>query len=309
MSYADRVFVENAKDIIEKGTDTSGQEVRPHWPDGEPAYTIKRFGVCNRYDLRKEFPAITLRKVALKSCMNEILWIYQKKSNNIHDLKPHIWDEWADENGSIGKAYGYQVDQVYKHHKYNPNKDENITDAYPSAEIIIDDKSGVKWVGLDQMDAVLYDLRNAPFGRRIMISLWNIHDLSEMRLQPCCWSIIFNVTDEGKDKLVLNAVLNHRSNDFLTANGWNTCQYALLLMMVAQSVGMEAGELVVMITDEHIYDRHVDIVKELIEREQYPAPIVKLNPNVTNFYDFTTDDLTVENYQAGEQVKNIPVAI
>lgn len=282
MSYADKVFIENCKDIIENGTNTIGQTVRPHWPDGTSAYTIKKFGAVNRYDLRKEFPAITLRPVALKSCMDEILWIFQRKSNNINDLKPHIWDEWADENGSIGKAYGYQIGKKYVHHKD---------------------------VLMDQMDAVLYDLKHTPFSRRIMTSIWNFDDLKDMNLQPCCWSLTFNVTDEGKDKLVLNAILNQRSNDVLAANAWNVCQYSILLMMIAQVSNMEAGELVHVIADQHIYDKHVDIIKELITREQYPAPIVKLNPDIKDFYDFTTNDLIVENYQYGPQVKDIPIAI
>lgn len=311
MSYADQLFVQDAKEIIYHGTDTSGQKVRPKWPDGTPAYTIKKFGMVNRYDLRKEFPAITLRKVALKSCMDEILWIYQRKSNNVHDLKPDIWDEWADKNGSIGKAYGYQVGKKYIHHSkayISDDEKETLFGLYPSIEFV-DNTDGSKDVYMDQMDAVLYDLRTAPFGRRIMISLWNTEELHDMRLQPCCWSVTFNVTDEGKDKLILNMVLNQRSNDFLTANGWNVCQYAILLMMVAQAVDMEAGELLHVIADEHIYDRHVDIVKNLIEREQFSAPKVSLNPDITDFYKFTTNDLIVEDYQHGEQIKNIEVAI
>lgn len=317
MSYADKIFVENAKDILENGTTTQGQKVRPKWEDGTPAYTIKKFGVVNRYDLRKEFPAITLRKTSLKSAFDEILWIFQRKSNNIHDLKPHVWDEWADEDGSIGKAYGYQIGKTYLHHtEYhsvedilsNPDKfsDYDVL----SAKDIMDPKAKKKvYMQLDQIDAVLYDLKHNPFSRRIMTSIWNFADLSRMNLQPCCWSCTFNVTDEGGDKLVLNMVLNQRSNDFLAANNWNVAQYALLLMMVAQVSDMVPGELLHCIADQHIYDRHVDIVKELITRPQYPAPIVKLNPEVKDFYAFTTDDLIVESYEAGPQVKNIPIAI
>lgn len=290
MSYADKVFVENAKDILENGTSTEGQKVRPKWEDGTPAYTIKKFGVVNRYDLRKEFPAITLRKTAIKSAFDEILWIFQRKSNNIHDLKPHIWDEWADQNGSIGKAYGYQIGKKYNHH-------------YEKTDV------GKTWICLDQIDAVIYDLKNSPFSRRIMTSIWNFDELHEMNLQPCCWSCTFNVTDEGKDKLVLNMILNQRSNDFMAANNWNVVQYALLLMMIAQVCDMEAGELVHVIADQHVYDRHIPLVKELLDREQYPAPIVKLNPEIKDFYQFTTDDLIVENYQTGPQIKDIPIAI
>ena len=282
MSRADDLFISMCSDIIEHGTTTEGQKVRPRWEDGTPAYTIKRFGVCNRYDLREEFPALTLRRTALKSAMDEILWIYQRKSNNINDLKPHIWDEWADETGSIGKAYGYQVGQVSH---------------YPDGDF-------------DQMDRVLKDLRENPYSRRIMTNLYTFADLSEMNLYPCAYNAIYNVTQEpGEERPTLNMVLVQRSQDVLAANNWNVCQYAILLMMVAQVSGMNAGELVHMIADAHIYDRHVDVVRELISRPTYPAPTVRLNPEVTNFYDFTTDDLIVENYEHGPQVKNIPIAV
>ena len=305
MSYADKVFKENLRSIIEEGTSTEGQKVRPHWEDGTPAYTIKQFGISNTYDLRKEFPAITVRKTALKSCMDEILWIYQKKSNNIHDLNSHIWDQWADKDGSIGKAYGYQVGKRFLHHRSN---ELPLSEVYPSA--IAQSRLGEKYkIYLDQMDGALYDLRNTPFSRRIMISLWCPEELHEMNLEPCCWSVIFNVTDEGQDKLVLNMVLNQRSNDFITANNWNTAQYAIFLMMVAQSVDMIPGKLVHNITDCHVYDRHIDIAKELLNRPEHPAPKVSLNPDIKNFYDFTTDDLIVENYETEPQIKNIPIAI
>ena len=305
MSYADKVFKENLRSIIEEGTSTEGQKVRPHWEDGTPAYTIKQFGISNTYDLRKEFPAITVRKTALKSCMDEILWIYQKKSYNINDLNSHIWDQWADKDGSIGKAYGYQVGKRFLHHRSN---ELPLSEVYPS--VISQSRLGEKYkIYLDQMDGALYDLRNTPFSRRIMISLWCPEELHEMNLEPCCWSVIFNVTDEGQDKLVLNMVLNQRSNDFITANNWNTAQYAIFLMMVAQSVDMIPGKLVHNITDCHVYDRHIDIARELLNRPEHPAPKVSLNPEIKNFYDFTTDDLIVENYETEPQIKNIPVAI
>ena len=305
MSYADKVFKENLRSIIEEGTSTEGQKVRPHWEDGTPAYTIKQFGISNTYDLRKEFPAITVRKTALKSCMDEILWIYQKKSNNIHDLNSHIWDQWADKDGSIGKAYGYQVGKRFLHHRSN---ELPLSEVYPS--VISQSRLGEKYkIYLDQMDGALYDLRNTPFSRRIMISLWCPEELHEMNLEPCCWSVIFNVTDEGQDKLVLNMVLNQRSNDFITANNWNTAQYAIFLMMVAQSVDMIPGKLVHNITDCHVYDRHIDIARELLNRPEHPAPKVSLNPEIKNFYDFTTDDLIVENYETEPQIKNIQIAI
>ena len=282
MSKADDIFIAMCSDIIEHGTTTEGQRVRPRWEDGTPAYTIKRFGVCNRYDLREEFPALTLRRTALKSAMDEVLWIYQRKSNNIHDLNSHIWDEWADETGSIGKAYGYQV---------------GVKSHYPDGDF-------------DQMDRVLKDLRENPYSRRIMTNLYTFSDLSEMNLYPCAYNAIYNVTQEpGEDRPTLNMVLVQRSQDVLAANNWNVCQYAILLMMVAQVSDMNAGELVHMIADAHIYDRHVDIVRELISRPTHPAPRVRLNPEVTDFYAFTTDDLIVEGYEHGPQVKNIPIAV
>ncbi len=282
MSKADDIFVSMCKDILKRGTTTEGQKVRPHWEDGTPAYTIKQFGICNRYDLREEFPALTLRRTALKSAMDEILWIYQKKSNNVHDLNSHIWDEWADESGSIGKAYGYQIAQ----------------------------KSHYAEGDMDQMDRVLYDLKHNPYSRRIITSIYTFADLSEMNLYPCAYNVIYNVTqDRDCDRPTLNMVLVQRSQDILAANNWNVCQYAILLMMLAQVNNMVAGELVHMIADAHIYDRHVGIIEELIGREKHPAPKVRLNPNVHDFYEFTTEDLIVEDYVCGPQVKNIPIAI
>lgn len=282
MSKADKIFVNMCQDILQNGTDTQGEKVRPHWEDGTPAYTIKKFGVVNHYNLAEEFPALTLRRTAIKSAMDEILWIWQKKSNNIHDLKSHIWDEWADETGSIGKAYGYQMGVK---HQY---------------------REGM----MDQIDRVLFDLKNNPFSRRILTNLYVHADLHEMNLYPCAYSMTFNVTeDKTKDKLILNAVLNQRSQDVLAANNWNVVQYSLLLMMIAQSVDMIPGELLHVIADAHIYDRHVPLVEELISRPQYPAPTVKLNPDIKDFYQFTTDDITIENYQTGEQIKNIPIAV
>lgn len=282
MSYADNVFKEMCRDILENGTSTEGEKVRPHWEDGTLAYTIKRFGIVNRYDLRKEFPALTLRRTALKSAFDEILWIWQKKSNNIHDLHSHIWDSWADEDGSIGKAYGYQLGVK---HRY---------------------KEG--W--MDQVDRVIYDLKNNPYSRRIMTNIYVHQDLYEMNLYPCAYSMTFNVTrDPGKERLTLNGILNQRSNDVLAANNWNVAQYALLLMMIAQVCDMEAGELLHVIADAHIYDRHVPVIRELIQREAYPAPKVWLNPEIKDFYEFTVEDLHVENYVTGPQIKNIPIAI
>ena len=282
MSYADKVFINMCRDIIENGTSTEGEKVRPKWEDGTAAYTIKKFGVVNRYDLSKEFPALTLRRTAIKSCVDELLWIWQKKSNNVHELKSHIWDSWADENGSIGKAYGYQM-QVK--HQY---------------------KEGM----MDQVDRVLYDLKENPYSRRIMTNIYVHEDLHEMNLYPCADSMTFNVTkEEGSEQLTLNGILNQRSQDVLTANNWNVCQYAVLLHMFAQVCGMKAGELVHVIADAHIYDRHIPLIEELISREPLPAPKFWLNPEVKDFYDFTPDDVRLEDYETHPQIKNIPVAI
>ena len=331
MSMADVIFKNMCADIIAHGTDTKGQEVRPVWPDtGEKAYTIKQFGVCNTYDLRKEFPAITFRKTFIKSSIQEVLWIYQMKSNNIKDLGLHIWDEWADENGTIGKAYGYQIGKRYVHHLYSKElgfdpkcyqwdsakptpMDEEVfkkySKDYSSARPFYDLMNKRVYIELDQMDAVLYDLKHTPFSRRIMTNTFNFDELFEMGLQPCAYSTTWNVTDENDDKLILNMVLNQRSQDILAANNWNVCQYAALLMMAAQSCDMIPGKLVHMIADAHIYDRHVGIIKGLIQRPMYPAPIFKMNPDKKDFYEFTPEDFTLESYTTGEQVKNIPVAV
>ena len=282
MSYADKVFVAMCQDILENGTSTEGELVRPHWEDGTSAYTIKKFGVVNRYDLSKEFPAITLRKTYIKSATDELLWIWQKKSNNIHDLKSHVWDEWADEDGSIGKAYGYQLGVK---HQY---------------------KEGM----MDQVDRVIYDLKHTPFSRRILTNIYVHQDLHEMNLYPCAYSMTFNVTQKkGDDRLTLNGILNQRSQDVLAANNWNVCQYAVLMHMLTQVCDMRVGELVHVIADAHIYDRHVPIVKELIERPQYDAPKFWLNPDIKDFYQFTTDDIKITDYVTGEQIKDIPIAV
>ena len=326
MSLADQIFVDMCNDIINNGTSTEGEKVRPVWEDGTSAYTIKKFGVVNRYDLTKEFPALTLRRTAIKSCTNEMLWIWQQKSNNIHELKSGVWDEWADETGSIGKAYGYQIAKPYAHHVYK--KEEDLSD-YPSAEVrtvavdrnILDEDGNPvnagdekTYVFMDQIDAARYDLKHTPFSRRIIVNMYNLEDLHEMHLYPCAYSMTFNVTtrrDEktGEDKLVLNGVLNQRSQDVLAANNWNVCQYSVLLHMLARDCDMEVGELVHVIADAHIYDRHIPLVQELITREQHPAPTFWLNPEVHNFYDFTDADIRLDDYVTGPQIKNIPIAV
>ena len=281
MSYADTVFINMVRDILDNVCSTEGEKVRPHWEDGTSAYTIKKFGVVNRYDLRKEFPIITLRKTALKSATDELLWIWQKKSNNVNELSSHIWDEWADETGSIGKAYGYQMGVK---HQY---------------------KEGM----MDQVDRVIFDLKNNPFSRRIMTNIYVHQDLHEMNLYPCAYSMTFNVTQrKGEDKLTLNAILNQRSQDVLTANNWNVVKYAVLVHMLAQCCDMYVGEFMHVIADAHIYDRHIPLVEELIKRPVFDAPKFFMNPDIKDFYKFTKDDVWVEGYQYGEQI-SIPVAI
>ena len=276
MSYADQIFIQNCNDILEHGVWDTDYAVRPVWEDGTPAHTIKRFGIVNRYDLTREFPVITLRRTAFKSAVDELLWIWQKKSNNIHDLNSHIWDSWADENGSIGKAYGYQLG--VKHH-------------YKEGDF-------------DQVDRILYDLKHNPLSRRIMANIYNHHDLCEMNLYPCAYSMTFNVSGN-----TLNGILNQRSQDMLTANSWNVCQYAVLLHMLAQVSGLKPGELVHVIADAHIYDRHIPIVEELLKREPYPGPTLSMDTSIQNFYQFTTDSFRLEHYQYHTFSGKIPVAI
>ncbi|MBQ2829205.1 MAG: thymidylate synthase [Clostridia bacterium] len=276
MSYADKVFVENIKDILENGYSDEALNVRPKWEDGTPAHTVKKFCMVNRYDLSKEFPIITVRKTFFKSCIKELLWIWQKKSNKISELDSHIWDSWADENGTIGKAYGYQLGVKHK---------------YPEGEF-------------DQVDRVLYDLKNNPASRRIMTNLYNHHDLNEMGLAPCAYGLTLNVTGDK-----LNAILNQRSQDMLTANNWNVCQYAVLVHMFAQVSGLKVGEFVHVVADAHIYDRHIPLVKKLIENPQFEAPVFKIDTSIKDFYDFTVDSFSLENYQANDFNEKIEVAI
>ncbi len=276
MSHADELFIGNCKEILQGNITTQGQKVRPHWEDGESAYTLKKFGLVNRYDLSSEFPIQTLRKINFKAAADELLWIWQKKSNNVHDLGSHIWDQWANETGSIGKAYGYQLGVKHK---------------YPEGDF-------------DQVDRVLYELKNEPYSRRILTNLFNFEDLHEMALYPCAYSMTFNVTGNK-----LNAILNQRSQDMLVANAWNVTQYALLVHLMAQVSDLVAGEFVHVIADAHIYDRHVPIVKELIARPAYPAPRLWIDPEIKDFYDFTPDSFHLEGYDHGPLIKNIPVAI
>lgn len=276
MSRADQIFIQNCQEILNEGVWDTNCKVRPHWEDGTPAHTIKKFGIVNRYNLQEELPILTIRKTAFKNCLDEILWIWQKKSNNVHDLHSHIWDAWADETGSIGKAYGYQLAKK---------------SIYSEGEF-------------DQVDRVLFDLKNNPASRRIMTNIYNFEDLHEMHLYPCAYSMTFNVSGD-----TLNGILNQRSNDMLTANNWNVLQYSLLLMMFAQVSGLKAGTLIHVISDAHLYDRHIDLVKEVMGKPQHKAPKLKMDTSIKNFYDFTVDSFELEDYEFEKLGKKIPVAI
>ena len=276
MNKADNIFVAMCKDILANGVASEGEDVRAKWTDGTPAHTIKKFAVVNRYDLSEEFPILTLRPTNLKAAIDELLWIWQSKSNNIKDLNSRIWDSWANEEGSIGKAYGYQLGIKHK---------------YCEGEF-------------DQVDRVLYDLKHNPYSRRMIVNMYNHDDLHEMNLYPCAYSMTFNVTGRK-----LNAILNQRSQDVLVANNWNVSQYAILVHMFAQVSNLEAGQLVHVIADAHIYDAHIPLVAELIGRTSYPAPKLLINPNIKDFYDFKVEDFVLEGYQSGDQIKKIPVAV
>lgn len=276
MSLADKIFIDMCNDILDNGISSEREVIRAKWDDDQPAHTLKKFCAVNRYDLSREFPILTLRPTNLKAAIDELLWIWQRKSNNINDLNSRIWNSWADETDTIGKAYGYQMRQK---HKYKEGE-------------------------FDQVDRVIYDLKHNPYSRRIITNIYTHADLHEMHLYPCAYSVTFNVTEKK-----LNAILNQRSNDVLVANNWNVAQYAILVHMLAQVCDLQVGEFVHVIADAHIYDRHIPLVKELISREPYDAPKLVINPNVKNFYDFTVEDFTLENYQTGSQIKKIPVAI
>ncbi len=276
MSRADEIFAQNMQDIMENGFWDTELNVRPKWEDGTPAHTVKKFGIVNRYNLQEEFPILTMRRTAFKSCIDELLWIWQKKSNNVKDLNSHIWDSWADETGSIGKAYGYQL---------------GVKHQYKEGEF-------------DQVDRVLFDLKNNPASRRIMTNIYTFQDLHEMNLYPCAYSMTFNVSGD-----TLNGILNQRSNDMLTANNWNVVQYAILLIMMAQVSGLKAGELVHVIADAHIYDRHIPLVKEILQNPRHKAPKLIVDESITNFYDFTVDSFKLVDYEYEKLETKIPVAI
>lgn len=276
MSLADKIFIQNCKDILENGYWDTDLDVRPKWEDGTPAHTVKKFGIVNRYDLNEEFPILTIRRTYFKSCIDELLWIWQKKSSNVNDFKSKIWDSWADETGSIGKAYGYQLGIK---HKYKEGE-------------------------FDQVDRVIYDLKHNPQSRRIMTNIYNHADLHEMNLYPCAYSMTFNVSGD-----TLNGILNQRSQDMLTANNWNVVQYSILLKMLAQVSGLKAGTLMHVIADAHIYDRHVPILEKIMQNPQYDAPELIMNTEIKDFYDFKIEDFKFDDYKCNELTDKIEVAI
>lgn len=276
MSMADKIFIDNINDILNNGFSDIGSQVRPRWSDGTPAHTIKKFCIVNRYDLSQEFPIITIRKTAFVNALDELLWIWQKKDNNVNNLASHIWDSWADQSGSIGKAYGYQL---------------SVKHSY---------KEGM----FDQVDRVLYDLKHNPCSRRMITNIFVHQDLHEMALYPCAYSMTFNVVDNR-----LNGILNQRSNDMAVANNWNVVQYALLLHMMAQVSNLQVGELVHVIADAHVYDRHIDILRQMLTHHQYPAPKLKINKDITDFYQFTPDDLELVDYQYTPNIAKLEVAV
>ena len=323
MSKADNNFIQTCKTIINEGFSNVGENVRPKWPDGTPAYTQAAINVVNKYDLSEEFPAVTLRKTFIKSAMDELLWIWQRKSNNVNDLNSHVWDEWADNDGSIGLAYGYQL---RKNYLYTDVSEKKLMEAFPGGRLhaehgmtrfIVNEnvyathREDMNGWYMDQVNKALYDLKTDPFSRRIIVSMRNVEDLHMMNLEPCAYSMTFMVSKQkDSEQLVLNGLLNQRSNDILAAGAWNVAQYALLIMMFAQVCGMKPGNLTHVIANAHIYDRHIPLIEELITRTPQPAPKVWLDPNIDDFYAFTTDNLHIENYQVGgEQIKNIPIAI
>ncbi len=325
MSKCDEFFIDMCRDVLDGGQTTEGEKVRPCWEDGAKAYTIKKFCQITRYDLSREAPVLTLRRVPVKNSVDELLWIWQKKSNRIEDLGSHIWDAWADSDGTIGKAYGYQLSRKYR---CGDVSEEGLLNAFPEyvfskdekgMSVFTDKESGRKaailgedgiWL-MDQVDKVIYDLKNTPFSRRILTTLWNPEELFDMRLSPCAYSMTFNVTTNLKTHgLVLNGILNQRSQDILTAFAWNEFQYAMLLYMLAEVCEMEPGEFVHVVADAHIYDRHTDLIKELLSRKPKPAPKVVINSEIKDFYRFSADDVELLDYEtAGPQITNIPVAV
>jgi len=276
MNVTDKIFIDNCKDIIQNGVWDNSYDVRPRWEDGTPAHTIKKFGLVNRYDLSENFPILTLRKTNFKAAIDEMLWIWQKKSNNVNDLNSHIWDSWADESGSIGKAYGYQLGIK---HKYKEGE-------------------------FDQVDRVIYDLKNNPASRRILTNIYNFEDLHKMNLYPCAYSMTFNVSGNK-----LNAILNQRSQDMLAANNWNVVQYSILVGIMAQISGLTAGEFVHVIADAHIYDRHVPIIEELIKNESFDAPKLEIDKSITDFYDFNVDSFKLVDYKFSPTKIKVPIAV
>ena len=285
MTQADENFIKTCKEILKNGYSSEGTNVRTRWEDGTEANYYSIVGVQNKYDLEKEFPMITLRNNSktIKNAIDEILWIWQKKSNKISELTSHIWDQWAGEDGTIGKAYGFQLAKKYE----------------------FKTKDGMQT--LDQVDYMLYLLKHDPASRRIMTNIFDFGDLKDMNLEPCAYSTQWLVK-EGK----LHLILNQRSQDMLAANGWNTMQYAALLCMVAKCVDLKPGTLTHNIGDCHIYDRHVPLIEKLIEAKPMDvSPKLIINNDTKDFYEFKVEDFEIQGYDYNKDIKlgKIPVAI
>ena len=268
MSQADKYFIEEAVHLLTEGFNDKDYPVRPKWPD------------VRRYDLSKEFPALTLRTQAFKGVVRELLWMWQKKSNVVDELGKSaiIWKAWERPDGTIGKTYGYQLGQVH-HYEYGD---------------------------FDQVDNLIYLLKNKPMDRRMIVTMWNPADLHDMALPPCVYESLWYVAD-GK----LNCTLIQRSGDLLAAaasGGWDTMEYAILVHMLAQVCGYQVGELVHIVDNLHIYDRHTDAVRECLGNPEYPAPKLWINPEVKDFYAFTEDDFRLDNYQSTKLSTKFEVA-
>jgi thymidylate synthase len=270
MNSADKQYLDLVRNIIENGYSDEGENVRPKWADGTPAYTKSLISCKMQFD-NSEVPILTTKQVAWKTAIKELLWIWQMKSNRIEDLHKmnvHIWDEWEIKEGkwagTIGPAYGYQLGK--KCRKVN-------------GEL------------LDQVDYLLWSLKNNP-SRRMITTLWDKDDLDEMALTPCVWKTNWLV--KGRK---LHLIVGIRSNDMALGNPFNVFQYSVLQRMIAQVTGYELGTLNFDIDDAHVYDRHIEPLKQQLKREPYSAPKLWINPEITNFYDFTPDDFKLIDYK------------
>ena len=280
MSKADQFFRDQMKVIRETGFNDKDFKVRAKWEaDNAPAHTVKTFGYVTRYDLSKEFPILTLRSQGFKGAVKECLWIFQKKSTNINDLGLHIWDAWADENGDLGRTYAYSLREKIQ---------------YPEG-------------AFDQVDYLLYQLKNNPMDRRMMLQLFDPHNVIHTKLPPCVMTYLFDVAG-GK----LNMTVIQRSADALAAGaagGWDEVGEAVLQHMLAQVSGLQVGTMVHLVNNLHVYDRHMQYIDEILANPEYESPVLKVNPNVTNFYDFKPEDFELVGYKSTKLSTKFDVAV